>query len=63
MPDTRIIDDDMDIKLFNGFPILDELIDEEYLDVSRFEIKKCKNNLKKGRTFRQRTKITTCIIK
>ena len=31
----------MDVKLYNGFPILEELIDEQKLDLEKFEIKKC----------------------
>ena len=32
----------MEVKLFNGYPILDELIREDPLDKTKFEIKKCK---------------------
>ena len=52
------IDDDMEVKLFNGYPILDELIVDSNSD--KFEIKKCSFLLKKGKIFHQKTKIITC---
>jgi hypothetical protein len=56
LKETRIVDEDMDVKLYNGFPVLEELINEGTTDMSIFEVKKCIQFLYLGKNLSTKNK-------